>query len=65
LEDCKYLKLKFKKVEFRFLSIDLSKENSFKEVVKHTNDIEVGLLFNNVGYLNCNVSNSEIMKLDI
>jgi short-subunit dehydrogenase len=55
LEDCKYLKLKFKKVEFRFLSIDLSKENSFKEVVKHTSDVEVGLLFNNVGYLNCNV----------
>jgi short-subunit dehydrogenase len=64
LEDCKYLRLKFKNVEFRFLSIDLSKENSFKEVVKHSNDVEIGLLFNNVGYLNCNVSNAEILKLD-
>eukprot|EP01080_Neovahlkampfia_damariscottae_P001617 gene1617-12742_t len=54
----KHLIDKHKNVEFKFLSIDLSKDDSFDEVIKNIKNYDIRLLFNNVGYLNCNTFES-------
>ena len=57
-----YLKKKYKNIEFKFLSIDLSNENAYEEVIKNIKNYEIGILFNNVGYLNCIVSDIYSIK---
>lgn len=45
------LTLEFEKVEFRFISLDLSRPDCLQVIQEHTKDLDVNLVFNNAGYI--------------